>query len=136
MENITQLAMEVASLKSTLALQQEQIDAAQVTSDNVWILGRAFTVLTMVSAKILSSSTADRGPMLHQAGRNCSHSLLFAASWVRVDNTALSVHILFGKPLLNLFDSFLRFAMLEAGLVSTRSTSNVRKLRFTPADQT
>jgi len=54
MANITQLAMDVESLRATLALQQEQIDAAQVTSDNVWILGRAFTVLTMVSITAVS----------------------------------------------------------------------------------
>jgi hypothetical protein len=52
MANFTSLVFEVESLKAAVALQQEQINAVQVTSDNVWILGRAFTVLTMVSSAV------------------------------------------------------------------------------------
>jgi hypothetical protein len=77
MANFTSLLFEVESLKAAVALQQEQIGAVQATSDNVWILGRAFTVLTMVS--LLRAQ-----PEVSELLSFCQHHVTFSctASWV------------------------------------------------------
>lgn len=48
MANLTELVEVVRLQGETLAQQQLQMQAMQATSDNVWVLGRAFSVLTMV----------------------------------------------------------------------------------------
>jgi hypothetical protein len=72
MEHITQLAAVVRQQGETLALQQLQLQAMQSTSDNVWVLGRAFSVLTMVRLAFTD--------VLEQTLQHLSRSC--AASWV------------------------------------------------------
>jgi len=111
MANLTQLINTVRLQGETLVEQQLQMQAMQATSDNVWVLGRAFSVLTMVC-------------VLEPAGSLLNGTyLIFAASWVRDAATSSGSTAVSGQRHLR------RFAMLEAGLVSTRSTSNVSWLK-------
>ena len=79
--NVTELALEIEELRTLIALQAEAIEAAAVTSDNVWLMGRAFTVLTMVC----SDRFHEREQLLCLLPQLTS-SALCAASWVSFGN--------------------------------------------------
>ena len=90
--NTTNIAYEVKLLRAVVENHEKTIQTMMATSDNVWVLGRAFTVLTMVSVK---RTLADPGslplcdvltsPRPLPALKRTNH-FFAAASWVRISN--------------------------------------------------